>query len=573
MRNLPKEVYYYNSKNNILILNFKTNIMEQMINFKERFSGVKQTGEKMCEKIRFLIFIVAFIAGWNTIYVACGNETQPYLAFKASGTLTVRLNDGKIVKGILNTVDGFPLSVKQKEQNISVELPDVKKLEFSKIEKDSKISVKGVLADGKNIVGTVYGDKTVYCLTIEGFMYKFQIKECIGIEVNENEIPVLPKNMLYAYIETKDGVYQTPEIMLQYKYTEGGGYGSPLTHISFGLKMPGDINLDYHTMKYVHFCTEVENYGKKANSIFVNIHKTDHTTFSTRLRNNSYITAYTSLGEMNLPVKTGNLKGIYFGSYDSKFAESVKDKAWTPSQKDVFVAKGTATIYLKDNTKVTASANTLQLDVDSRLYSYLTEYSRFPNRASSLVCFTSAKKITFTDSNNKTTATAIMEAGDKIALELESYLSLSLFAWYDGAFQKIELSKISSIEIDMKSDYAHPVPSDVKITDSEGNVFHTPNYALDFILPYTSSGIPYFRRHHKIQTTDGLSINYGKIKKIDFFQEDKNYKIKLLFKDGNELVTSLEASSSYYNSFLQFLTSQGMARLVLRGTVKSIEFE
>jgi hypothetical protein len=275
---------------------------------------------------------------------------------------------------------------------------------------------------------------------------------------------------------------------------------------------------------------------------------------------------------MKIPVKTKNLKGIYFGSYDPKFAESVKDKAWTPSQKDVFVAKGTATIYLKDNTKVTAPANTLHLDIDSRLYSYLTEDTRYSGASSLFVHFTSAKKITFTDSGKGITATAVMEAGNNIVLEIDSYQTI--LVWNNGAFQKIGLDKISSIEIDMKKDCVHSVSSDVKITDSEGNVFYTPDYALDFILPYTSSGIPYFRRHHNIQTSDGLSINYGKIKKIDFFkEEDNSYKIKLLFKDGNKLITSLEASSSYYYSYIQFLTSQGMARLGLRGTVKSIEFK
>ncbi|MDR2653149.1 MAG: hypothetical protein LBC68_12720, partial [Prevotellaceae bacterium] len=87
--------------------------MKRIINLKKKFS----CGKEMCKKIRFFIFIVAQVAGLNFVYGAGSNEIQPYLAFSASGSVTIRLSNDKIVKGILNTVDGFPLSIKS-EQDI-----------------------------------------------------------------------------------------------------------------------------------------------------------------------------------------------------------------------------------------------------------------------------------------------------------------------------------------------------------------------------------------------------------------------------------------------------------------------
>jgi len=503
-----------------------------------------------------------------------GSVKEGYVPFKPKGTMNIKVADGSTVSGILNTVIGFPLKAKQGEQVISIELDDIKRVELS--EDKTKITVTGNSSTKTNTYELSEHPK-IYLITKEGIK-QITINDLIFIEVDGSITPDIP--LRYNYIETKTDVFEVPAMSLIYHLIESGSMGIPSKNNSVGLEAYGRIRLNTDEMKYLRFCTETENYGKEKNSIFVNVYKNDNSTFSTFLACHSYFETYiiapTAYGEMKTSIKNGNITGIHFGNYYPDLSKSVKNEVWKPASPDTFIAKGTAKIYLNDGTVITTPANTLQYEERrsiTTMNSYLEQYEYLSDKYSSVVYFVSAKEIVFSQpaqSPDKIISRARMINGETNTFELKK--EGKIYAYGNDGLEEIELQKISKIEIDMSKNTNISLRSDVKITDANGYVYLTPEYALDFILSNSGGMFPSGSKTHKIVTLDGFSFNYNKVKRIDFFMEDNKPKFKLLLKEGRELTTEFNMSN-YYISYLQFLTSQGMLHLsLLYNEIKSIEF-
>jgi hypothetical protein len=88
-----------------------------MINFKERFSGLKQSGKKMRKKMRLFIFFAGMIAGsFFCMETACQSASsssssktglvlpEGTLKYEPQGIVTLQMEDGSSIRGIANSL-------------------------------------------------------------------------------------------------------------------------------------------------------------------------------------------------------------------------------------------------------------------------------------------------------------------------------------------------------------------------------------------------------------------------------------------------------------------------------------
>lgn len=522
------------------------------------------------------IFVCVFLFPSD---VFCRVSQNRIIPFKPSGKITIKLRDGSIINGISNAVMGLPFMVNQDKEFFPIEITEIEKLNFYYDEENRVNTVKGSLADGR-IIDAVFFSSTKYISVIQPErILNILLDHCSSIEIEKGAIPPHIE-MRYAYIEAVDGtVIEIPEQIIMYQYTYFWKENNiPSTNYYTGILGYGDIRLDMLGMKYLRFCTENEKFGNGDNSILVNVHKRDNTVFSTYLPCTEKYEAYIMTGinkEAFLPLKNKKIKGIHFGKYDPDFANSVENISWKLPEQDVFKFKGSAVIHLNDNTKFTVPANTLGFMDYPQIRSYIvnSENIHINKYQTAYIYFESLKEIDFTDSSNEWNAIIELTTDSGEKTYMESFNSNSLYAFHDNTYKRFEVGEISKIEIDMnKTPTASTLPNDIKITDMNGTVFFTPDFALTFILTNGSYNGPANELSREVKISDGRSFSYPEIEKIIFTpEENKRNQIRLYLRNGVSLLTQLDISD-YYLSWLEFLTQQGVYHLSLLDEVKSIEF-
>jgi len=524
-------------------------------------------------------------------------EEEGVVSFFPSGTLTIKTTSGDEYKAILNTVSGFPTSFQKGDITKELTLEDFHRAKFTyKVTEDPAY---------KSVTVHIYDDKdnkTVFVEDCQPFDYGgivtflsdrgmryLSIEHIAEITKDERKTPEMPKSIRYAYICSGSSVYKVPQPLLIYKYGEPGLANDKDFD---GIPHCGGNILRPNSLKYIRICKEAKGFGEANNTIYANVYFTDNSMISTSLKSNksrdSYLAASTSLG--NISLKITDIDEIFFGSYDKDFAASVAKEVWNGGKAFPYTGKGVATVHKKDGTSSVFALNSLATVGGNRLWVptiYLVTEELIRTEKGTdvpFLCFSDIKKLVI-----KKRGTGFLgdyyiadyqlnsgETGEKI---ITGY---KIEGITENGKESVSWEVIDRIDFDTNRNVNLSQHKKVIITSKNGCVFETLQITLFFCYPSLGMYSTYWDILQTVKTA-GLSINYDKIRKIEFLpfklENDKTlYPAKITLRDGGsqEFILDIAGVSrgpySHFSSHLQFLTSIGVFNFNICSDVQSIEF-